>query len=166
MCARGCGWLGCLLTPPNACAKEIDSYNSFVYRRVIGFVGGVSTWLSDSLVAPVRPAGCTSVHRACAFILACVSVVCKQVAIGYLGYDFMFYWTHRLLHSKWLYKTVHKQHHLFRTSVGVAASYQHAVEGLIQLFNWFLPIGFAGWLNRRITGGRQGLHVSTLLVRE
>ena len=88
-----------------------------------------------------------------------------QVAVAYLGYDLLFYSAHRALHSQWLYKNVHKQHHLFRTSIGIASSYQHVVEGAIQIVSWFLPIGFAGWLNKRLTNGKQGLHVSTILVR-
>jgi len=87
------------------------------------------------------------------------------VAVAYLGYDFMFYWAHRFLHSKWLYKTIHKQHHLFKTCVGVSSSYQHFVEGAIQMVSWFVPIGFAGWLNKKLTNGKHGLHMSTLMVR-
>ena len=30
---------------------------------------------------------------------------------NYLWGDFHFYWSHRMLHTKWLYKTVHKVHH-------------------------------------------------------
>ena len=78
-----------------------------------------------------------------------------QIAVAYFGYDFMFYWSHRLLHTRYFYLRIHKQHHKFRTPVGHSASYQHPVEGAIQLLAWYLPIGFAGWL-------KGDLHVSTL----
>jgi len=81
-----------------------------------------------------------------------------QVAVAYMGYDAMFYWTHRLMHHPKLYKHCHKIHHQYHTPIGIAATHQHPMEGFIQLFNWFLPIGFAGFLNR----GNGGLHVSTL----
>ena len=78
-----------------------------------------------------------------------------QIAVAYLGYDFMFYWSHRLLHTKYFYLRIHKQHHEFRTPVGHSASYQHPIEGAMQLLAWYLPIGFAGML-------KGDLHVSTL----
>ena len=34
-----------------------------------------------------------------------------SIIVLYLWQDFHFYWTHRMLHTKWLYKKVHKVHH-------------------------------------------------------
>lgn len=83
---------------------------------------------------------------------------CWQVAVGFLGFDAMFYWSHRLMHHRRLYKHCHKMHHQFHTPIGIACSYEHAVEGIVQMFNWYLPIGAAGYLNRN----NGGLHISTL----
>lgn len=80
-----------------------------------------------------------------------------QVFVGYVGYDMMFYWSHRFLHRPEIYKMVHKRHHEFHTPIGPSASYEHPVEGACQLLNWYLPIGFAGWLNA-------DLHWSTLFL--
>lgn len=81
-----------------------------------------------------------------------------QVAVGYLGFDFMFYWSHRLMHHKRLYKHCHKIHHQYHSSVGVACAHEHPIESFVQLLAWWLPIAFAGFLNRR----NGGLHISTL----
>lgn len=81
-----------------------------------------------------------------------------QVAVGYIGFDLMFYWSHRLMHHKRLYKHCHKIHHQFHTPVGFACAHEHLLEAVVQIFNWYLPIGFAGFLNRN----NGGLHASTL----
>lgn len=78
-----------------------------------------------------------------------------QILVGYLGFDFMFYWSHRLLHHKKIYKYVHKMHHQYHVSIPFAAAHEHTIESISQLFNWWIPIGFAGWL-------KGDLHVSTL----
>jgi len=46
--------------------------------------------------------------------------------------DTLFYWSHRLLHeNRWLYQNIHKQHHEFKYSVGLAVEYAHPVEDLL-----------------------------------
>ena len=42
--------------------------------------------------------------------------------LAYLWGDTHFYWTHRLLHTKWLYKNVHKIHHEWKNTCAVAAA--------------------------------------------
>jgi len=42
--------------------------------------------------------------------------------------DTAFYWSHRLLHHRLLYKWVHKRHHEFKYNIGIAAEYDHPVE--------------------------------------
>jgi len=81
-----------------------------------------------------------------------------QVAVAYLGFDFMFYWSHRLMHHKSLYKHIHKIHHQYHTPIGIACAHEHPIESFIQLLAWWLPIGFAGFMNKN----NGGLHVSTI----
>jgi sterol desaturase/sphingolipid hydroxylase (fatty acid hydroxylase superfamily) len=45
--------------------------------------------------------------------------------------DTLFYWTHRLLHQKWLYAHVHKRHHSFVSSHALAAEHAHIGETLL-----------------------------------
>jgi len=45
--------------------------------------------------------------------------------------EILFYYSHRALHSRWLYGPVHKQHHQFTAPIGMAAVYAHPVEFLL-----------------------------------
>uniref|UniRef100_A0A7S4PPW2 Fatty acid hydroxylase domain-containing protein n=2 Tax=Paramoeba aestuarina TaxID=180227 RepID=A0A7S4PPW2_9EUKA len=51
--------------------------------------------------------------------------------VFFLYLDFMFYWEHRLAHHPALYKYVHKQHHEFKQTIGIAFEYAHPVEDLL-----------------------------------
>jgi sterol desaturase/sphingolipid hydroxylase (fatty acid hydroxylase superfamily) len=51
-----------------------------------------------------------------------------QVTFFMLMEDMTFYFGHRLLHNKRIYRFIHKQHHEYNTTVGLASFYAHPVE--------------------------------------
>ena len=58
-----------------------------------------------------------------------------QIPVFFAIEDFYFYWVHRGLHHKRVYKYVHKIHHEHKFPFGIAAEYAHPVE------TFFLGIG-------------------------
>lgn len=58
-------------------------------------------------------------------------VILRDLAIAALMNDTLFYWGHRMLHHKSIYKYVHKQHHQFKVTIGIACEYAHPVEDVI-----------------------------------
>ncbi len=69
-------------------------------------------WMGGDLAAPM-PAPWT---------------IAWQVLVCILVQDTIFYWSHRLLHTKWLFRKIHRKHHDFRYVRGVSAEYSHPVE--------------------------------------
>ena len=51
-----------------------------------------------------------------------------QLPLFFLIEDTSFYWNHRALHTKWLYKYVHKMHHEFKQPNCWAVEYTHILE--------------------------------------
>lgn len=45
--------------------------------------------------------------------------------------DFVFYISHRLLHTKYLYQLIHKQHHEYKHTISLSSEYAHPIEYLI-----------------------------------
>lgn len=54
-----------------------------------------------------------------------------QIAFFTVCEDFLFYWSHRAMHTPWLYKNIHKQHHEYNVSISFAAEYSHPVEYIL-----------------------------------
>lgn len=71
------------------------------------------------------------------------TVAC-QLAFYFVIEDFVFYWGHRLLHTKWLYQHVHSVHHEYATPFGLTSEYAHPAE--------ILFLGFATILGPALTG--------------
>ncbi len=54
-------------------------------------------------------------------------IVAQLVLFTYLD-DFLYYWFHRGMHTRWLYKRVHGWHHRIVTPWAVTGHYMHPVE--------------------------------------
>jgi sterol desaturase/sphingolipid hydroxylase (fatty acid hydroxylase superfamily) len=55
----------------------------------------------------------------------------RDILVSIAVSDTLSYWSHRLLHHPSIYKYVHKQHHQFRVSVGIASIYAHPIEDVL-----------------------------------
>ncbi|MCB0404502.1 MAG: sterol desaturase family protein [Bdellovibrionales bacterium] len=60
------------------------------------------------------------------------------IPLVFILHDFYFYWTHRLLHTKWLFKKVHLIHHNSTNPTPLTSLAFHPIEAIIQ--GAFLPL--------------------------
>jgi len=51
-----------------------------------------------------------------------------QIIFCLICEDFAFYWSHRLLHNRRLYSRIHKIHHEYTGTIGIAAEFAHPIE--------------------------------------
>ncbi|ATB30070.1 sterol desaturase family protein [Melittangium boletus] len=58
-------------------------------------------------------------------------VMVGQIAFFIVLDDFLYYWMHRTLHTRWLYKHVHSVHHRITTPFALTGNYMHAVEFIL-----------------------------------
>ncbi len=53
--------------------------------------------------------------------------------------DTLFYWSHRTLHTRWLFRQVHREHHRFRHVRGITAEFSHPLEDTANVVSFFAP---------------------------
>ncbi|TVU33826.1 hypothetical protein EJB05_15636 [Eragrostis curvula] len=63
--------------------------------------------------------------------LPSLSEVAAQLVVYSLVEDYLSYWIHRLLHTKWGYEKIHRVHHEFTAPTGFAMSYSHWAENVV-----------------------------------
>ncbi|CAF1139819.1 unnamed protein product [Adineta ricciae] len=69
------------------------------------------------------------------------STVLYQIALFILSEDTIFFWTHYLFHTPWLYKNIHKKHHVYKQPTGVTAVLSDPIEAIQTEFAmWFMPV--------------------------
>ena len=86
-----------------------------------------------------------------------VQVLAWQLVACIVIQDTTFYWSHRTLHTKWLFQKIHRKHHDFRYVRGVSAEYAHPVEMILNVSSTMLgpillavhPWTIALWLGIR-----------------
>jgi fatty acid hydroxylase domain-containing protein 2 len=53
------------------------------------------------------------------------STLVRDMLVSYQVFDAVFFFFHRIMHSKYFYKKIHKIHHEWKAPIGVMAVYAH-----------------------------------------
>jgi 4-alpha-methyl-delta7-sterol-4alpha-methyl oxidase len=105
--------------PPRAQQLVGASCATWLWNNAILFVAVLMAWPLLRLSA---------VH---AGVLPPWYVVVAQLGFFIYLDDFLYYWFHRTMHTRWLYKHVHAWHHRIVTPWAITGHYMHPVEYVV-----------------------------------
>jgi sterol desaturase/sphingolipid hydroxylase (fatty acid hydroxylase superfamily) len=57
--------------------------------------------------------------------------IMKHITFFMIMEDFVFYWSHRILHLPFIYSAIHKQHHEYKDSISISSEYAHPLETIL-----------------------------------
>lgn len=128
----------------NAILFVFYHYNLFPERRILGGVMPSKELIGEALrhlafnhliVIPAALyfsfSGFTSWGMQVRAPIPSIGIILRDLLFSVAVNDTMFYWMHRLAHHPALYKHVHKQHHKFNRSIGIASEFAHPVEDVL-----------------------------------
>ena len=128
----------------NAFLTICYKYNLFPERRIQGGANPSKELIKDCVIhlltnhLLIQPIALYFLYPAFAYFgttirgpLPSMQIIVRDLAVAALINDTLFYWGHRMLHHKYIYKYIHKQHHQFKATIGIACEYAHPVEDII-----------------------------------
>ena len=131
-------------TPFNVNHKEPHLFRKVWLDTAVNHTVKVPLALYFILLPGMEACGMTNLNEADAFQLpSAPSVLLYHLAVAVVLEDFLFYWCHRMLHTPWLFKHVHRKHHEFHNlaSYPIASEYTHPVESVLGLDHLSLSVG-------------------------
>src|SRR5262245_58343311 len=93
------------------------SIRSWARNNVLNLVGFVLVWPALRMISTIH-----------AGPLPAWWIIAGQVLFFIYLDDFLYYWFHRAMHTRWLYKHVHGWHHRIVTPWAVTGNYMHPLE--------------------------------------